>query len=184
MAARVPEELAVQIVPMRRRHLRSVLRIEAAVYPSPWSYNLFLSELALRLAREYVVARVGGSVVGYGGLMIVADDAHVTTLAVDPAWHRRQIATRVLLHLARSAVQRGVRNLTLEVRASNSAAQELYRRFGFSPVGVRRNYYVETNEDALIMWAEDIHGEEYAIRLQEIETGIAGSTTFDDGRSP
>src|SRR2546423_10266920 len=100
-------ELAVQIVPMRRRHLRSVLRIEAQVYPRPWSLSLFMSELALRGSRAYFVARVGGTVVGYSGLMLTGEDAHVTTIAVDPAWHRHKIGTRMLLNLAREAVARG-----------------------------------------------------------------------------
>jgi len=145
MAARVPEpaqELAVQLVPMRRRHLRSVLRIEAQVYPRPWSLALFMSELGLRATRSYVVARVDGVVVGYAGLMLSMDDAHITTIAVDPAWHRQKIATRLLLHLAREVQRRGARNLTLEVRVSNHGAQALYRSFGFHPAGIRKNYYV------------------------------------------
>src|SRR6202163_1481600 len=84
----VPPE--VQLVPMRRRHLRSVLRIEAQVYPRPWSLPLFMSELNLRTSRVYCVARVGGVTVGYAGLMLAAGDAHVTTIAVDPAWHRNK----------------------------------------------------------------------------------------------
>lgn len=175
------DDLAVQIVPMRRRHLRTVVRIEQSVYPTPWSHNLFLSEIALRISRVYLVARVGGTVVGYGGVMLVGEDAHVTTIAVDPAWHRRQIATRLLLQLTRSAIERGARNLTLEVRMTNSGAQELYRRFGFAPVGVRRGYYVETKEDALIMWAEHIDGAAYADLMRDIEHGIAGTTIYDDG---
>ena len=175
------EELAVQIVPMRRRHLRTVVRIEQSVYPTPWSHNLFLSEIALRISRVYLVARVGGTVVGYGGVMLVGEDAHVTTIAVDPPWHRRQIATRLLLQLTRASIERGARNLTLEVRVSNSGAQELYRRFGFAPVGVRRGYYVETNEDALIMWAEHIDTAEYAAVMSDIETSVAGTTDYDDG---
>ena len=95
-------------------------------------------------------------VVGYAGLMMVADDGHVTTVAVDPAWHRRGIGTRMLLELARRAPGRGVEQLTLEVRMSNAGAQELYRRFGFAPAGVRRGYYVDNGEDALVMWAHDI----------------------------
>ena len=102
-----PAELVVHMVPMRRRHLRSVLRIEAQVYPRPWSLGLFMSELALRNSRAYYVARVDGVVVGYGGLMVSADDGHITTLAVDPAWHRRKIGTRLLLALAREAIRRG-----------------------------------------------------------------------------
>ena len=104
-----PEPLVVHVVPMRRRHVRSVLRIEQQVYPRPWTMSLFLSELSLRSSRAYFVARVGRDVVGYGGLMLSADDGHITTLAVDPRWHRRHIATRLLLVLAREAIARNAR---------------------------------------------------------------------------
>src|SRR5213082_4220425 len=99
-------DLEVHLVPMRRRHLRSVLRIESQVYPRPWSLSLFMSELALRSSRAYYVARVGGLVVGYSGLMLTGDDAHVTTIAVDPTWHRHKIGTRMLLNFAREARRR------------------------------------------------------------------------------
>jgi [ribosomal protein S18]-alanine N-acetyltransferase len=188
MAARVPEpptapdELAVTLVPMRRRHLRSVLRIEAQVYPRPWSLSLFVSELALRTSRAYIVARVEGSLAGYAGLMFAGDDAHVTTIAVDPDWHRHKIGTRLMLQLAREAVVRGARHLTLEVRVGNVAAQALYRRFGFRPAGIRKNYYVETNEDALVMWADDIDSPEYAERLAAIEAEVPGTTAIMEDR--
>jgi ribosomal-protein-alanine N-acetyltransferase len=172
-------ELEVHLVPLRRRHLRSVLRIEAQVYPRPWSLPLFMSELNLRGSRHYVAARIGGVVVGYGGLMFSADEAHVTTIAVDPAWHRHQVGTRLMLNLARSSIVRGARHLTLEVRVSNAAAQAMYRRFGFETAGVRKNYYAETNEDALVMWAYDIDGLAYSDRLAAIEAGIRG-TTIDE----
>ncbi|HYX44190.1 MAG TPA: ribosomal protein S18-alanine N-acetyltransferase [Acidimicrobiales bacterium] len=173
-------ELVVHLVPMRRRHLRSVLRIEALVYPRPWSLSLFMSELALRSTRAYWVARVDGAVVGYCGLMVTGEDGHVTTLAVDPALHRRGIGTRLLLVLAGEAIRRGVTGLTLEVRMSNKPAQELYRKFGFRPAGVRRNYYVETNEDALVMWADDVDDPAYARRLAEIEAAIPGVTLLEE----
>jgi ribosomal-protein-alanine N-acetyltransferase len=169
---------------MRRRHLRAVLRIEAQVYPRPWSLSLFVSELALRSSRSYVVARVGGSVLGYAGLMLAGDDAHVTTIAVDPAWHRHKIGTRLLAHLVREAIKRGAHHLTLEVRVSNDAAQTLYRRFGFKPAGIRKNYYVETNEDALVMWAEDIASPEYLARLTRLENEIPGTTVIVDDVRP
>ena len=177
-----PAELTVQIVPMRRRHLRSVLRIEAQVYPRPWTLGLFMSELALRSTRVYVVARVGGAVVGYAGLMLSAGDGHVTTIAVDPAWHRSKVGTRLLLVLARAAVARGAGDLTLEVRVSNGGAQAMYRRFGFAPAGIRKNYYVETNEDALVMWAHDVDTPEYAERLDAIEAAVPGDTIVEDVR--
>jgi ribosomal-protein-alanine N-acetyltransferase len=172
--------LDVRIVPMRRRHLRSVSRIESRVYPVPWSLSLFLSELALRSTRAYYVAFVGRQLVGYAGLMMTLDDGHVTTIAVDPLWQRHKIGSRLLLTLAREARRRGATSLTLEVRLGNKAAQNLYRRFGFRPVGVRKNYYAETKEDALVMWAEDVAGPEYRRLLDLIESHIPGSTTVEE----
>jgi len=173
-------DLVVHLVPMRRRHLRAVLRIESQVYPRPWSMGLFVSELALRNSRAYWVAKVGGVVVGYCGLMITVDDGHVTNLAVDPAWHRRAIGSRLLLTLAREALRRGATGLTLEVRVANTGAQELYRRFGFRPAGMRKNYYVETHEDALVMWADDVDTPAYAERLDAIEATIPGLTLVEE----
>jgi ribosomal-protein-alanine N-acetyltransferase len=179
---RAGDDIVVHIGPMRRRHLRSVLRIESQVYPRPWSLSLFMSELALRGSRAYYVARVDGIVVGYTGLMVTVDDGHITTLAVDPAWHRRSIGSRLLLVLAREAIRRRVRSLTLEVRIGNRAAQELYRQFGFVPAGIRKNYYVETNEDALVMWADDICDAEYSQRLDELEAAVPGVTLIEESK--
>src|ERR1700737_2692430 len=103
---------------MRPRPLRSVLKIEAQVYPRPWSLPLFMSELNLRTSRVYYVARVDGVVVGYAGLMLTGEDGHVTTIAVDPAWHRHKIGSRLLLNLFRQARARGAKQVTLEVRVS------------------------------------------------------------------
>ena len=175
-----PEDLEVVIGSMRRRHLRGVLRIEQQVYPRPWSMGLFMSELGFRAGRVYLVAKVDGEVVGYGGLMLVQDDGHITTLAVDPAWHRHGIGSRVLLALGTAAVERGARNLTLEVRITNRPAQELYRRFGFVPAGIRKGYYVETNEDALVMWANDVDGEEHGARVEALAAGIRGRTVLEE----
>ncbi|MBK9179576.1 MAG: ribosomal protein S18-alanine N-acetyltransferase [Acidimicrobiales bacterium] len=171
--------LDVRLAPMRRRHLRSVLRIESQVYPRPWSLGLFLSELGLKTSRVYVVARAEGHTVGYAGLMLAAGDGHITTIAVDPAWHRGHIGTRLLLVLAREAVARGCTALTLEVRLGNAPAQALYRRFGFAPAGIRKNYYTDTNEDAVVMWAHDVDQPAYAERLAAIEEGIPGTTVVE-----
>ena len=185
MAARVPRPAPsapeVHLVPMRRRHLRAVMRIESQVYPRPWSLALFMSELALPSTRAYTVARVDGAVVGYSGLMLSDQDAHITTLAVDPAWHRRGIASRLLVHMARTAADAGASHLTLEVRVGNEPAKALYRRFGFYPAGVRKNYYVETNEDALVMWADDIDTPAYAERLARVEEATPGTTVVGVG---
>jgi len=174
-----PDRLEVRIAPMRRRHLRGVIRIEQQVYPRPWTFGLFLSEIGQRGTRLYVVARVGPDIVGYAGLFQAVDDGHITTVAVDPAWHRHRIATRMLLTLARGAIERGCVNLTLEVRMSNSGAQALYQRFGFVPAGVRKGYYPETREDALVMWANDIATPAYAERLAAIAREVPGETIIE-----
>ena len=171
--------LHVTIAPMRRRHLRSVLKIETLVYPRPWSLGLFMSELALKTTRVYYVAKVGGTVVGYCGLMVTGSDGHVTTIAVDPQWQRNGIATRLMLALTRAAVDRGCTGLTLEVRVTNSGAQDLYRTFGFAPAGIRKGYYTETNEDAIVMWAHDIDLELHRARLERIAAGVRGTTAFE-----
>lgn len=157
---------------MARRHLRAVERIEESCYPRPWSTTLFLSELAQRSSRRYTVAMVGPLLVGYCGLMVVEDEGHVTTLTVDPAWHGRHLGTLLLADLVRAAPARGVRRLTLEVRVGNEPALALYHRFGFMPVGVRKGYYVETGEDAIVMWTDDLDTEEYRARLQQIEAAL------------
>jgi len=174
----VPTDSAPDVVllPMRRRHLRGVMAIEELVYPTPWSSSLFLSELGLPASRVYLVAKAGRSVVGYAGIMMAPDEAHVTTIAVDPAWQRRHIATRLMIALAREAIDRNFAALTLEVRASARGAQDMYRHFGLRPEGARKEYYSNPNEDAVVMWVRGIDTMEYRQLLDGLErraTGVA-----------
>jgi ribosomal-protein-alanine N-acetyltransferase len=161
------------IEPMRRRHLRQAMPIENDAYPTSWSRTVFESELDQTRdgSRRYLVARIGRQVVGYAGVWIVpdptGDQAHVTNVVVG-ADHRRQgVATRLLLALAGDIVERGCVAWTLEVRASSEGAQDLYRRFGFAPAGIRTRYY-DNREDAIVMWCHDINSPEYAERLREL----------------
>ena len=172
-----PAGLHVRVQRMRRRHLRSVLRIERQVYPRPWTVGVFTSEIS-NPERCYVVARVGSTIVGYGGMLFAGDDAHVANVAVDPRWQRHKIGSRLLLTLARFARDHGYKNLTLEVRVSNAGAQAMYHRFGFAPAGIRPRYY-ENTEDAIVMWANDIDQPAFAYRLAGIERDVDGSTTSD-----
>jgi [ribosomal protein S18]-alanine N-acetyltransferase len=166
ISEREPAEL--EVTRMRRRHLRGVMAIERVVYPRPWSANLFLAEMSETSNRTYLVARIDREVVGYGGLICYGDEAHVTNIAVHPDHQRRKIATRLLYDLVRSAMVMGSQAVSLEVRVSNWGAQRLYARFGFRPVGVRKNYYQETGEDALVMWTDNIQSAEYRRRLEGI----------------
>ena len=153
---------------MRRRHLRGVMAIERQVYPRPWSPNLFLSEMTESANRRYLVARIDREVVGYGGLICYGEEAHITNVAVDPEYQRRKIATRLLYDLIRSAAEMEADAVSLEVRVTNWGAQRLYGAFGFRPVGIRKNYYQEIGEDALIMWVDGIRSADYRGRLGEL----------------
>ena len=168
----VPE---IELTKMRRRHLRKVLAIEARVYPRPWSPSLFLSELAQRSSRSYLVARHQGEVVGYAGMMFLGREAHVTNIAVDPDHHGRKIGTRLLLTIITEAIARGAQVVSLEVRVSNHEAQAMYVKFGFSVVGTRKGYYIETNEDAFIMEAPDVNSTGYRLLLQSIRDEVEGA---------
>ncbi len=159
----------ITLRPMTSADLDGVAQLEARIYPQPWSRRVFEEELRAP-ARTYLVATQDGEIVGYGGLMVVGEDAHVTTVAVAPEARGGSVATRLMLELVDAGLAAGARSLTLEVRTSNAAAQALYRKFGMVPVGVRKNYY--RDEDALIMWAHDIDGDHYAERIKEIREAL------------
>ena len=162
----------LEIGRMRRRHLRGVMAIERQVYARPWSPNLFVAEMTETSNRCYLVARADKVVVGYGGLICYGDEAHVTNIAVDPQNHRLGVGTRLMLELVTEAIAMGGHAVSLEVRVTNWGAQRLYGRFGFRPVGIRRNYYQELHEDALIMWTDDIRTDGYAARLDAIASDM------------
>lgn len=158
--------LELRIEKLKRRDLRYVLPIEAAVFPEPWTVGVFNSELALRHGRLYRAAWDGEALAGYIGFLIVDDEAHITTIATAPIYQRSGVATTMILDGIEALLPMGVKHLSLEVAANNEPAQALYRRFGFAPVGVRKNYYSMTGQDALVMWVHDIDTPEYRERLE------------------
>ena len=172
----------VELSPMKRRDLRcGVMDIEAVSYPKPWSSLVFESEISQMRSgtRRYLVARhlaerAGRSapVAGYAGLWIAADEAHVTNVAVAPDHRRTGVGTALLVGLAEEAVAAGCPAWTLEVRVSSTGAQELYRRFGFAPAGVRTRYY-ENTEDAIVMWCHDIQGAAYRELLDTVRAEVS-----------
>ena len=162
----------LEITRMRRRHLRGVMAIERQAYARPWSPNLFVAEMTEPNNRNYLVARIDKEVVGYCGLICYGDEAHVTNIAVDPMLQGHGIAHRLLFEQLIAATSMGARAVSLEVRVTNWRAQRLYARFGFHPVGVRRNYYAELREDALIMWTDDIRTDAFRMRLGELAASL------------
>ncbi len=130
------------------------MAIETAQFPEPWSRSMLLDEITNTETRRYTVATESGVIVGYLGVMYVLDELHVNTLGTLPGHEGRGVATSLLEEAWENARERGVLRATLEVAVSNQRAQALYARFGFAPVGVRKNYYERVGEDALVLWAD------------------------------
>ena len=171
--------MELRIEKLKRRDLRHLLPIEAAVFPEPWSAGVFNSELALRRGRLYRAAWHGVQMAGYIGFMMVDDEAHMTTIATSPGFQRQGVATTMIVDGIRTLRAGGIKHISLEVAANNEPAQALYRRFGFAPVAVRKNYYPVTGQDALVMWVHDIDSAEYTRRLEEL---AATGQTLDEGQ--
>lgn len=143
----------------------AVHRIERASFPVPWPDYAFRQEIESNRLAHYLVVRAGSQIVGYGGMWMMVDEAHVTTFAVLPEWRRRGIGGRLMLAMVRRAGEIGARVATLEVRLSNVPARELYQRFGFRPVGIRPRYYSDNAEDALIMTSAPLGSDEMRKRM-------------------
>lgn len=142
-----------KIEAMCMEDLEEVLEIETASFPTPWSRNSFLYELLENQRAIYLVAKNEfNKVVGYIGMWVVFDEGHITNLAAHPLYRRQGVGKALLNHLINVARENGVKHLTLEVRRTNLSAQDLYEKIGFVHMGVRRKYYLDNKEDALIMW--------------------------------
>ncbi len=134
--------------------LDAIEQIEKASYPAPWSRAMFASELAKPSSLSLAAVDGHDRLIGYLVLSRFVDAWHVMNLAVDPAWRRRGIASTLLERLFQVTRDDARRGYTLEVRVSNLAAIRLYERFGFHSKGLRRAYYTDNREDALIMWRD------------------------------
>ena len=150
----------------------AVQAIEQASFSAPWPPNAYETELRTNRLAHYLVIRVGAAIVGYAGLWLMVDEAHVTTFAIHPDWRRRRLGERLLLALLDIAIARRAAEATLEVRLSNLPARRLYEKFGFRPVGIRPRYYTDNNEDALIMTTDRLDGAPMRERLARLRAAI------------
>ena len=160
------------IRPMRVADLATVQLIERASFSTPWPAQAYRQELESNRLAHYLVALIGDQVVGYGGIWLMVDEAHVTTFAVHPAYRRRRIGERMLIALLDMARDRQAREATLEVRLSNLAARRLYEKYGFRPVGIRPRYYSDNQEDALIMTTEPLATPEMRERIARLRAAV------------
>lgn len=138
----------------------TIVAIERESFTSPWSEEAFRSELTQNLFAKYMIMEQEGDVLGYGGMWLIVDEAHITNIAVREKYRGRGFGKKLLREMMRTALWLGAQRMTLEVRVSNDTAQSLYRKMGFYPSGIRPAYYSDNREDALIMWAELAPGEQ------------------------
>jgi len=170
MVARPP--LKVMIEAMRLEDLDEVQRIEEASFTTPWPPNAYRSELMTNRLASYLVARIDGRIVAYGGMWLMVDEAHITTFAVHPRWRRQRLGERLLLAFLDLARDRHAREATLEVRLSNLGARRLYEKYGFRPVGIRPRYYSDNGEDALIMTTDALGAPAMRERLARLRDAL------------
>jgi [ribosomal protein S18]-alanine N-acetyltransferase len=170
VVARPPVKLVIET--MAIDDLPAVHAIEEASFQTPWPPHAYRSELESNRLAHYLVARMGDTLVAYGGMWLMVDEAHITTFAVHPAWRRRGIGERLLLAFLDFAVDQRAREATLEVRLSNLAARRLYEKYGFRPVGLRPRYYSDNHEDALIMTTEPLDTRMMRSRIERLRTAL------------
>ncbi len=161
------------ITPMVHADIGPVLRIEGRSFPSTWPANAFVNEIDDNKLAFYYVGKIAGRIVAYGGIWVILEDSHVTTIAVDPDLRGKKLGEEMLIHLLDDAIARGASWITLEVRESNDIAQKLYRKYGFTTVSTRRGYYSDNNENALVMWAGNLKGALYQNRLAVLKAQLA-----------
>ncbi len=146
----------IKIRPMTVADIEQILAIEALSFPTPWSRFAFISELTQNTYAYYMVAEVDDTVAAYAGVWVVLEEGHITNVAVHPSFRGRGLGKRMMLSIMGRAKAHGAERVTLEVRASNDVAHELYTKLGFVDRGLRKGYYTDTKEDAIIMWKDSL----------------------------
>ena len=147
---------SITVRPMVMTDVDGVMAVEHDSFLTPWSRSAFEEELAQNRLARYIVAVENGEIVGYAGTWLVINEAHVTNVAVSGQRRREGIGRLLMQKLMELARDNDMESMTLEVRVSNSAARHLYQPLGFVEAGIRKNYYSETKEDALILWCEKL----------------------------
>lgn len=150
-------DFKVKIRRMEKKDLDEVAKIEVASYGDHhWSKDAFANELNNGYARYYVALSSQDEVIGYMGLWHIIDEAHFSTICVSPDYRRKHVGEALFKRLIDDCYENLIKYVTLEVRVSNVGAQGLYTKYGLKNLGIRKGYYQDNNEDAYIMWSENI----------------------------
>lgn len=146
----------IEILKVSPEHIDDIAVIENLCFKIPWSRQSIEEEITGNKLAFYLCARADGRIAGYAGMWHICDEGHITNIAVHPEYRKIGIGSMLLQRLVSHARSIGISSMTLEVRKSNIPAQKLYRKFGFVDAGVRKGYYADNNEDALIMWCNNL----------------------------
>ena len=159
--------LKIQISEMTKDDIENVIQIEEEAYGKHhWAKSSFYDEMSNNLARYYTAKTLNGEIVGYAGAWHIIDEGHITTIAVKKEFLRNHIGEAIIQRIIEDCYKQGIKYLTLEVRVSNIAAIKLYEKYGFQSLGTRKGYYQDNNEDALIMWTENIFYDKFKTKYQ------------------
>ena len=158
----------IAIKQMYSDDIEEVVKIEEEAYGEHhWSKSSFYDEMHNNLAKYYCARLDSGEIAGYAGTWHIIDEGHITTIAVKPKYYRNHIGEALVVKILEDCYNEGVKYLTLEVRVSNEPAIKLYEKYGFNSLGTRKGYYQDNNEDALIMWTENIFYDKFKSRFEE-----------------
>lgn len=146
----------IEVVKMSLEHIDPIMVVENLCFMIPWSKNAFMEEISNNKFARYITARFNGEIAGYAGLWKVFEEGHITNIAVHPEFRGNGIGSALLEELISLAKKEGILSLTLEVRKGNIVAQSLYNKYGFVVEGLRKAYYADNGEDAVIMWKNGI----------------------------
>ncbi len=146
-------KIQAKVIPMEISHIDEVYEIEKQCFSVPWSKDALEKEvLENNLALYFSAVDENSKVIGYAGMWHIINEGHITNIAVDPELRRCGIGQLLLDKIISIAYEKEMIGITLECRMNNEAAQRLYTKNGFKPEGIRKNYYTDTHEDAIIMW--------------------------------
>ncbi|MDF2790986.1 ribosomal protein S18-alanine N-acetyltransferase [Neobacillus niacini] len=137
---------------MKEEDIDQILEVEHASFATPWSREAFYNEIYNNKFAVYIVLEEDQKIIGYVGAWVVIDEAHITNVAILPSYRGKKLGEALLRKMMTVAKDMGARSMTLEVRVTNNVAQSLYRKLGFQNGGIRKNYYTDNQEDALVMW--------------------------------
>ncbi len=171
--------LTVRIKPMEKSDLDSVINMESEVYGSHhWSKDSFLSELSNELAKYFCAFDEYGVLVGYCGCWQILEEAHITNIAVSPNHRRKHIGEALFVKIIEECYRNMAKFITLEVRISNKSAISLYEKYGLKSLGTRKGYYQDNNEDALIMWTENIFYDKFKSKYEKNVENLKGKISI------